>query len=264
MLEILGYDGTTITLLDQEAVGEWLAQAGARLWLRGSALTEAELTWLKQYFSLSMGAKEEWPAAAAFLHPTPRFIIAQLPLPTGTPLRFWLGQSVLITQEEERLRPLDPLWQLYQTDLSRWPYGLDYLLYQLFTHLLPLTTNELNRLHSLGESSSLTAAPQVLAQGIHQMAHWQHNLSQWQQLTQALARLEHPWLDTNTAHQFAHLHQQITAHQQAAALTHTCLEHHLTQQTRQQTALYQRRLLWLTGLILLGLSLLLLTFWLTM
>lgn len=264
MLEILGYDGTTITPLDREAVAEWLAQAGARLWLRGMAPTAEELTWLKQSFSLPTVEKEVWPAAAAYLHPTPRFIFGHLPLPQNDTLRFYLGQQIIITQESERLRPLDPLWQLYQTDLSRWPYGLDYLLYQLLHQLLSNSLSELNRLHSIGASPSPTISPLVLAQEIHQMHRWQHNLSQWQTLTQALARLEHSWLDANTNHQFAQLHQQITTHQQAAALTRTWLEHHLAQQTRQQTTLYQRRLLWLTGLILLVLSLLLLTLWLTL
>ena len=65
--------------------------------------------------------------------------VACLVIYPTTHLDFYLGQSVLLTTHPDPLPHLSQLWLTYQQDMTRWPYGLDYLLYQLLHHLTTLS-----------------------------------------------------------------------------------------------------------------------------
>jgi hypothetical protein len=255
MLNILGYDGTTVAQLQPNEVAGWLQQAGARLWLKATAPSAEETAWLKATFSLPPAAAEGLPTTAATLNPTPRFINGHLPLLSGHNLTFTLGSHFLFTvqKEAEVLRPLTDLWQMYQQDLSRWPYGLDYLLYQLLQALMTIPPVEWQNSYAALKQSPTVTPPFPLTETAHQLHTWHYFLQQWHSLTGQLAQLEHPVLDSNTRHQFQQLQHQLATQSDEVTLLQNWLGQHQQQQQAeqsQQTLTSQQRLFWLAAAIL--------------
>ena len=265
MLSILGYDGTTITLLKPTAIAGWLSQAGAKIWLDAQATTGEENAWLQQVFSLPQPRGEGWPNAAASLHPTPRFITGHLPLHPDHALDFYLGHTFLLTSHSQELPPLTQLWQTYQNDMSRWPYGLDYLLYQLLHHLttLPTTTRQTYQEKlALGPEDQPDKSLLSLA---HQLQRQKYHLQQAIRLVDPLSQLTHELLDANTNHQYAQLQQQLIAQVEEINLWQNGLALHQQQYQTQQNDQIQaqlRRLFWviLIGFLVCLLTLIVLTF----
>lgn len=256
MLNILAYDGTTVAQLQPNEVAGWLQQAGARLWLKAINPTTEELAWLKATLALSTPAQGNWPAAAASLNATPRFISGTLPLPDAPPLAFTLGAYFLLTvhQETEALRPQTDLWNLYHQDLSRWPYGLDYLLCQLLGTLMTLPAAASQTTYAALSQPPASSTPWPLAQKAHQLYTWHHFLQQWHSLANQLAHLEHHLLDDNTRHQFQQLQQSLVAQGDEITLWQNWLaqhQHHQQVERFQQTRHSQQRLFWIAAAILL-------------
>ncbi len=256
MLNILGYDGTTVAELQPDEVAGWLQQAGARLWLKATNPTDEELAWLKATFALSALAQTDWPPAAASLTTTPRLINGYLPLPDGPHLAFTLGGYFLLTvqKEAEASRPQTDLWNLYHQDLSRWPYGLDYLLYQLLGALMTLPAAAPENTYAVLSQSPTSSAPWPLAQKAHQLHTWHHFLQQWHSLVNQLTHLEHHLLDNNTRHQFQQLRQSLAAQSDEVTLLQNWLGQHQQQQQVEQfrqTRHNQQRLFGIAAAILL-------------
>lgn len=236
MLSILGYDGTTIALLEPANMAGWLNQAGAKIWLDVQAPSVEEMAWLQAVFSLPRLMGEGWPVAAAALHPTPRWITGHLPLYPATHLDFYLGQSVLLTTHPDPLPHLSQLWLTYQQDMSRWPYGLDYLLYQLLQQLtiIPPTTRQ-----TIQASLSISTDDRpgaLLLELTHQLHTQKHHQQQAQLLIAQLTQQPHDLMDANTRHHCQQLHQQITAQIEEINLWQNWLAVH-----QQQYQIYQNR-----------------------
>lgn len=255
MLDILGYDGTTVVQLQPDEVAGWLQQAGARLWLKATTPSVEETAWLKTTFALPASTLEAWPAAAAILSPTSRLINGHLPLPDGYNLAFSLGTHFLLTVQKEAvvLQPLTDLWHTYQQDLSRWPYGLDYLLYQLLYVLMNLPAAAQQTVYDGLKQPPTSPAPFPLAEKAHQLHTWHHFLQQWHSLVNQFAHLEHHLLDKNIRHQFQELQQQLAAQGDKIRLLQNWLGQYQQQQQVEQTRQTQngqQRLFWIAAAIL--------------
>lgn len=252
MLSILGYDGTTITSLEPTAIAGWLNQAGAKIWLDAQEATDEERAWVYQVFSLPQEKGEGWPVAAAFLHPTPRLISGHLPFYPVHSLDFHLGNAFLLTIHPQELPALTSLWHIYRQDLSRWPYGLDYLLYQLLQQLtiFPTTTQKMvqEKLQSFPDDQS--AVP--LLSLAHQLHGQKFYRQQALNLVEQLAHLDHAFMDANTGHHCQQLRQQLNAQVEEINLWQNWLTIHQQQYQLQQNHQTQERLRRLFWLILIG------------
>lgn len=257
MITILGYDGTATTILSPEEVTAWLVRAGARVWVNLMNPTTTETEQLHQAFALPFFTREEGSIAAAYLHTTPRFIIGHIPLEYHPPLTFYLGKQFIITICKETLAPLNDLWLTYQQDLSRWPYGLDYLLYQLCHEYMTLPREAAANIHET-LSTTIQTSDIPLPHHTHQLSTWQYYLHQWHQLTQHLATEKHELLDANTQYQFQILSERIQTEADKVTLWQGWLitkQQKLQAQQVQHTQQLLNRLFWV-GILLCVLMLL--------
>lgn len=251
MITILGYDGTATAALSLEEVTAWLVRAGARVWVNLMNPTTAETEQLYQTFALPLFTQDEGPIAAAYLHTTPRFIMGHIPLESEQTLTFYLGKQFILTSYHERLYSLDDLWHSYQQDLSRWPYGLDYLLYQLCCESMALPLEAAANIHETLHSTIQTSDI-PLSHHTHQLSTWHYYLHQWHQLTHRLATEKHELLDANTQHQFQILDKRIQAKTDKVILWQgwlTAKQQKLQAQQVQHTQHLLNRLFWV-GILL--------------
>lgn len=253
MITILGYDGTTVATLALAEITPWLSQAGARIWVNVPDPTPAEDKQVREAFSLPLLTVDDGPIAAAYLHPTPRFIIGQFPLASRQTLTFYLGRQLLVTSHNGDLLPLRDLWHMYQQDLSRWPYGLDYLLYQLCAAEMVLPQPAAADIHA-ALSPLLPASTIPLSHHQHQLHTWLYHLQQWHKLVQHLAQEKHELLDANTRHGFQNLAHHIQAETEKVRLWQGWLS---AQQQNQQEQEAQRTQQHLNRLFRVGILLIL-------
>ena len=252
MLSILGYDGTTIALLEPAIIAGWLNQAGAKIWLDVQAPTTEEMAWLQTVFSLPRLTGEGWPVAAAALHPTPRWITGHLPIYPTTHLDFYLGQSVLLTTHPDPLPHLSQLWLTYQQDMTRWPYGLDYLLYQLLHHLTTLSPAIRQTIQATRFTLTEDQPDTPLLHLAHQLHSQKYHQQQAQWLMAQLAQPPHDLMDATTRHHCQQLHQQITAQIEEINLWQNWLAVHQQQYQTHQNRQTQKQLRYLLWVIILS------------
>ncbi|MBP7999942.1 MAG: hypothetical protein KA314_03685 [Chloroflexi bacterium] len=240
MLAIMGYDGTVVTSLQGTEVQGWLQQAGARIWINLEHPTKAEEQEVRTFLTWPPLNGAGWSPAAAYLHPTPRFITGYIPLPPHNSLIFCLGPQFLYTQQQDELRPLSLLWHTYQQELKRWPYGLDYLLYQLLDQLATTSLATLETYRAELTQPPPHTTPLPLTHRAHHLASLNYELQQWHSLSGQLAVLTHELLDANTNYHCRELQRRIAAQKEEVILLQNWITIHQQEAQTHQTQQTQR------------------------